>query len=64
MFSFEVPSYFVNESDGSVEVCLRLLNSTLERSVILSLITGNGTAIGIQKYSPQSFACMFVCCLL
>ena len=49
---FERSSYSVEEDDVSVEVCVIIVNGTLERSITLSLSANNGTALGIKKVFP------------
>ena len=43
--SVEDPSYTVDESDGTVEVCV-VLNGTIERNVSVTISTSDGSAIG------------------
>ena len=43
---FDRPSYNVNETDMTVEVCARILDGSLERPVVVALFTSEGTATG------------------
>ena len=44
--SFELHEYNVSEPDGQREVCARILSGTLQRNVVLTLVTADGQAIG------------------
>ena len=44
--SFEEVSYFVNEEDEFLEGCIRL-NGQIQREVVITLSTSNGSATGI-----------------
>ena len=44
--SFEEVSYFVNEEDGFLEGCIRL-NGQIQREIVITLFTSNGSATGI-----------------
>ena len=39
--------YFTNETNGTLEVCAKLKNGTLECNVTVLLSTSNGSAIGL-----------------
>ena len=47
---FDRPSYNVNETDMTVEVCARILDGSLERPVVVALFTSDGTATGKTAY--------------
>ena len=44
--SFEEVSYLVNEEDEFIEGCIRL-NGQIQREVVITLSTSNGSATGI-----------------
>ena len=44
--SFEEVSYFVNEEDRFIEGCIQLTGQ-IEREVVITLSTSNGSATGI-----------------
>ena len=46
--------YLVDEEEGFVEVCLELRGS-LERNVLVTLATSNGTALGMYCMCAKSF---------
>jgi hypothetical protein len=46
VIDLEFPSYTVNEEDGTVEVCAMLAGGSLGRTVVVTLSTRDGTAIG------------------
>ena len=48
--------YLVEEEEGFIEVCLELRGS-LERNVIVTLATSNGTALGMYCMCAKSFSC-------
>ena len=43
-------SYFTTETNGTVEVCAKLKNGTLECNVTVLLSTSNGSAIGLSSH--------------
>ena len=42
----EDPSYSVNEENGTIEVCAVITSGSLEKSVVVTLATAEGTATG------------------
>ena len=42
----EDPSYSVNEENGTIEVCAVITSGSLERSVVVTIETAEGTATG------------------
>ena len=50
---FDRPSYNVNETDMKVEVCARILDGSLERPVVVALLTSDGTATGKKQQAIQ-----------
>ena len=44
---FEPSSYIVNETEVSVQVCVKLLDGTLERAAVVTLFTTDGSATGL-----------------
>ena len=50
---FDHPSYNVNETDMTVEVCARILDGLLERPVVVALFTSEGTATGKKQQAIQ-----------
>ncbi len=46
VIDLELPSYTVNEANGTVEVCATIVSGTLERSVVVTISTSDGTATG------------------
>ena len=46
MITFEDPEYSVNEGNGTVEVCLLIIEGVLEREVVVTLSTSDGSAVG------------------
>ena len=46
----EDPSYSVNEENGTIEVCAVITSGSLERSVVVTIATAEGTATGERCY--------------
>ena len=46
IIDLEDPSYSVNEENGTIEVCAVITSGSLERSVVVTLATAEGTATG------------------
>ena len=53
VLGFETSSVLVNEEDGSAEVCVVLVEDSLEREVEFVLRTVNGTATGKEKFRRE-----------
>ena len=51
VINIEFPSYTVNESSVSVEVCAVIADGSLERSVVVFLTTLDGSATGWYELS-------------
>lgn len=46
---FENETYQSDEGQGSVEVCVRVLDGGLQRDVEVTLVTQDGSAVGMQE---------------
>ena len=46
---FENETYPSDEGQGSVEVCARVIDGGLQRGVEVTLVTQDGSAIGMQE---------------
>ena len=46
---FENETYQSDEGQGSVEVCARVIDGGLQRDVEVTLVTQNGSAVGMQE---------------
>ena len=62
VIGFEEPDYTVNEDDGTVEVCLNILEpNTTDIFISGILVTNDGTALGMSSsvcaYSRRSTVC-------
>lgn len=58
----QFPSYTVPESIGSVEVCATLVSGSLERTVVVTLSTSDGTATGQELfYFVECFSIFCFC---
>ena len=47
-------TYTVPENEGHVEVCAVIVRGSLERTVIITLSTKDGSAIGLLKFLLQN----------
>ena len=62
---FEQPQYSVTEgSDASVEVCAVVLDGTLEREVIVTFFTTDGTATSVGQHNIILCVCSLPCYII
>ena len=64
---FENETYLSKEGQRSVEVCTRVINGGLQRNVEVTLVTQDGSAVGmleknqcVQLKVHQEFLCIFL----
>ena len=53
--SVEDPSYTVDESDETVEVCV-VLTRTIEKNVFVTISTSDGSAFGRPRFTDRIFS--------
>ena len=54
---FDMTSYSVAESNGSVNLCI-FIHGRSDIPVLVTINTSDGTALGIQKYSTLIQSCL------